>query len=62
MKLDGSVIEALTDPAAFREMCVRVFSQYEGQKKAKRDYYRRNREQINEKRRAKYAEGKVANS
>lgn len=59
MELDGSMIQALTDPAAFREMCARLVSTHEGQKKAKRDYYRRNRERINEQRRAKYAERKA---
>jgi hypothetical protein len=56
MELDADSLDLLTLPATFREQMEMLRRQHEKAKKAKRDYYYRNKEVISEKRKAKYQE------
>lgn len=54
MELDGRMIELMTDPAKFREYMRVAIHNHEQQKKAKRDWYSRNKEIISQKRKEAY--------
>lgn len=59
MELDGRMIEIMTDPEKFKEYLRVALHNHEQQKKAKRDWYHRNKEAISQRRKEAYASKKV---
>lgn len=55
-----SMIDIVTDPEKFREYMRIAIHNHEQQKKAKRDWYNRNKERISQTRKEKYASKKKA--
>lgn len=60
MELNMTMIDIVTDPAKFREYMRIAIHNHEQQKKAKRDYYYRNKDRISQQRREAYARKKAA--
>jgi hypothetical protein len=55
MEIDGKMIEIMTDPEKFKEYMRVAIHNHDQQKKAKRDWYYRNKEAISQKRKEAYA-------
>ena len=53
------MLNLLTDPEKLKEYIQKSVSLHEAQKKAKRDYYHRNKEAISQKRKGVYQSKKV---
>ena len=54
-----TMIDIVTDPVKFREYMRIAIHNHEQQKKAKRDWYARNKERISQQRREAYAKKKA---
>lgn len=55
MELDGRIVEILTEPAKFKDYLRVAIHNHDQQKKAKRDWYHRNKEEVSHKRKLAYA-------
>jgi len=60
MELDIKVLEVMTDPEKFKDYLRVAIHNHDLQKKAKRDWYYRNREAVSIKMKAAYAKKKAA--
>ena len=58
MELNMAMIDIVTDPEKFREYMRIAIHNHEQQKKAKRDWYNRNKERISQQRKEAYASKK----
>ena len=55
MELDMRMVELLTDPDRFKQYIAQNETKTKQQRKASLDYYHRNKDQLNQKRKEKYA-------
>lgn len=62
MELNMRMIDIVTDPEKFKEYMRIAIHNHEQQKKAKRDWYYRNKEAISQRRKEKYAARKNGSS
>lgn len=58
MELNMTMIDIVTDPEKFREYMRIAIHNHEQQKKAKRDWYYRNKDRISQQRKEAYASRK----
>ena len=58
MQLNMTMVDIMTDPVKFREYMKVAIHNHEQQKKAKRDWYNRNKDAISQRRKDVYASKK----